>query len=106
MEFLNVQNRSLKPELMDQSNIDWNLHREALEGLERVNSFSLISGPIWEAITQVVDPKKKLKILDIATGAGDLPLMFAHKARQLDFNFEIHACDKSSQAIKEAGFQS
>ena len=94
--------RSLKPELMDCPDINWNEHREALQDLERINSFSLASEPIWQAILKYTDRKNKYKILDIATGAGDLPVMLAGKAKQQGFHFEIHGCDKSMQAIQYA----
>lgn len=97
---LNLKARALEPELMDDPEIDWDQHREALEGLARLNSLSSAHGPIWEAIAEIVDRRKKLKILDIASGAGDLPLMLAQKAKQLGYDFEIHACDKSPQAIR------
>lgn len=95
-----LRKRSLEPELMDRSDISWDEHQEALEGLERINLFSSAYKPIWEAIAENSDRKKRLKILDIATGAGDLPIMLAERAEQLGLPFEIHGCDKSAQAIR------
>ncbi len=100
MKLLDVRHRSLEPELMDHPGINWDKHRRALEGLERINSFSSASGPIWQTILENADRKNKFKILDIATGAGDLPLMLAGKAEQQGFHFEIDGCDKSTQAIQ------
>ncbi len=100
MKWPDVHVRSLEPELMDHPGIEWDKHREALEGLERINFFSLAHEPIWEAVQEAAGSKKKLRILDIATGAGDLPMMLAGKARQSGCDFEIHGCDKSPQAVQ------
>ncbi len=95
-----LSQRSLEPELMDHPGINWDVHREALAGLKRINAFSQAHRPIWEAILELAQSKRKLKILDIATGAGDLPFMLAGKAKQGSYDFEIHACDKSTQVIQ------
>lgn len=102
MSRFNLGRRSLEPELMDCPDLNWNEHREALEGLERINSFSLAVEPIWRALTENSLGSSRLKILDIATGAGDLPLVLAKKAKQNGFDFKINACDKSPQAVKYA----
>ena len=73
MAFLAKRDR--QPELMDQPGLDAGIHRHALVGLRKANTLSRTARVIWRAIQAAdVVPKdgRPLRVLDIATGGGDV----------------------------------
>lgn len=96
--------RCRQPEVMDQpelANLD---HRRALAGLARINWFSGSAALLWPAIANEAraNGEKPLRVLDIATGAGDVPLRLWRRAMQANLNVEFSACDISSTALDYA----
>jgi len=45
-----LNKRDLRPEIMDDLNLDASCHEKALRGLERINTFSLATHSFWEPI--------------------------------------------------------
>jgi 2-polyprenyl-3-methyl-5-hydroxy-6-metoxy-1,4-benzoquinol methylase len=96
--------RTRLQELMDNPNLEAHSHAEALRGLEQLNILSGSAGSIWTQLKSCTnfEPSKPIKVLDIATGGGDIPIKlwkYAHKARR---NFEITGADISPTAISLA----
>ena len=98
--FLRVQ----EPEAMDDPSLERKWHAQALTGLARINYFSRSGQTLWSAIrTLSKKPGKNFfRVLDIATGAGDVPIFLWKKARSEGLRLEIDACDKSPQALAHA----
>ncbi len=96
--------RVLEPELMDDPNLEKNLHRQALQGLRRINRISGSAGILWPSIRHLAhqSPGGSLRILDIATGSGDVPIALWWKAQQDGLSIEMNGCDKSPEAIDYA----
>lgn len=101
---LNLSRRSLRPEWMDDPLLDNVRHLEALKGLERLNRWSLSAETFWPEINALARElnRPRLRILDIATGAGDIPLRLWQKSRNEGLRLTIEACDKSPSAIEYA----
>ena len=80
-----LSRRDLQPELIDQPDLDAHRHVQALEGLVRINFFSGSSAILWPPIRALLaaEPQRNWRLLDIATGAGDLPIALWNKARFL-----------------------
>jgi len=98
-----LKKRFLRPEIMDDPDMDVRRHEQALKGLQRINFFSCVADRMFAALASWNRGKKTpLKILDIASGGGDVTLAIAHKARQRDLPLEIHGCDKSQTAVRYA----
>ncbi len=99
-----VTQRHRQPEIMDQPDIDPGRFAEALQGLERINWWSGSAGILWPPIRDLARKigSRSLSILDIATGAGDLPIRLRHKARRAGLDVEIEGCDRSPHAIAHA----
>jgi hypothetical protein len=100
----NLGKRDLQAEIMDDPEIGEELHEEALAGLGRLNRLSGIAGAIVRQLKSVfrtpgVGP---LKVLDIATGGGDIPVAVAKSAARHGLAIEIDACDKSETALRFA----
>lgn len=93
--------RNRLPEWMDQPDLDPVLHRQALQGLARLNFFSNGAGVLWKPIIQVASKQggASLSVLDIATGSGDIPIALAQKAKKHKWNIRFHVTDKSPLAL-------
>lgn len=86
---------------MDQPGLDRELHARALHGLARINRISGSENNLWRPIQELAAASagRPLRILDIATGGGDVPIRLWQKARQAGFDLEIHAGDVSETAL-------
>ncbi len=91
---------------MDQPTLEESRHVQALRGLERINYLSGSAGAFWPSIrsaaTESPSSSGPLRILDVATGGGDVPLRVWHKARRTGLNVEIEGCDRSPVAVAHA----
>ncbi len=95
--------RDRQPEWMDQPDLARDLHRHALVGLSRLNRFSGVASAMYRHMRKMASGRsgRQLKILDIASGSGDLPIAWAKRAAQDGLTFHITAVDISSTAIEE-----
>ncbi|MFL5240994.1 MAG: methyltransferase domain-containing protein [Gemmataceae bacterium] len=96
--------RQLRSEIMDQPGLAPHLHAQALRGLQRVNWWSGSSGLYWPWIrraAKTVAPRP-LRVLDLATGGGDVPIRLWCNAQAAGLNLEIEGCDRSETAIAHA----
>ena len=93
--------RCQESELMDDPALDAPRHHEALRGLARINRWSrsaqIVWPPIWDLAKRT--PGRTLRVLDVATGAGDVPVALWRIARRHRIPLELHACDRSPQAV-------
>src|SRR4051794_20842130 len=90
---------------MDQPGLDRESHRRALDGLRTANALSRTSEVIWRGISQagiVRDNGRPLRILDIATGGGDVLIGLAKLAARQRIAVETHGCDVSATAVEYA----
>lgn len=107
VSFLCVKARHREPEWMDQPELDVALHEEALLGLCRVNRLSATAWQLWRAVRRLaVDaPAGVVRVLDLASGGGDVALGLARRARRAKLSVEIDGCDLSPVAVKHAADQ-
>jgi 2-polyprenyl-3-methyl-5-hydroxy-6-metoxy-1,4-benzoquinol methylase len=101
---VDVRRRRRQPEIMDQPGLDPGQHAGALRCLQRVNWLSRPAAIFWPHLRDLAreNPAKPLEILDVATGAGDIPIKLWLKARRAALNCRIDACDVSSVALEHA----
>jgi 2-polyprenyl-3-methyl-5-hydroxy-6-metoxy-1,4-benzoquinol methylase len=99
-----VATRCRQRELMDEPGIDPGEHLQALRGLARVNGFSRSSSILWSPIARLARNRKGalVRVLDLATGGGDIPIALARRATRARLNLEIDGCDLSMQAVRYA----
>lgn len=100
-----VDVRRREPEIMDRPDIDPRLHGQAMRGLERINRISASSAILWQPIRALatrIHQGRPLCVLDLATGAGDIPISLWHRARRTGVNLQIDACDRSEHALAHA----
>lgn len=101
---MNFQVRKREPELMDQPGLSEREHGSALKGLRRVNWWSRSTAILWPSIqklSRAVD-QRPLRILDIASGGGDVALGIAQRAQRAGLAVEVDGCDISPYAVKHA----
>jgi 2-polyprenyl-3-methyl-5-hydroxy-6-metoxy-1,4-benzoquinol methylase len=101
---LDLTQRRLEPELMDQPGLDANLHRQALRGLRRINWWSRSPGIVWPAIrrTALALGQQSCRVLDIACGGGDVAIAIAHRGRAANLPLQVHGVDMSATALEHA----
>ena len=88
---------------MDQPGLDANAHCQALRGLERINWFSRSAAILWpELCRTAVAAGRAIRLLDIASGGGDVALALAKRCRTRDVLVEITGIDVSPTAVAHA----
>ncbi len=94
--------RDRRPEVMDDPGLDPAAHRAALRGLARINRFSCSDAILWPAIRELARTHGKLRVLDVATGAGDVPIGLWQRAERAGLNVAFAGCDLSPTALDHA----
>ncbi len=101
---MSLKVRVREPEIMDREDLDPALHREALRGLERLNvvagSARLFLPAIEAAARSLAGTGRRLRVLDVACGAGDSLVRLARFARARGLDHEFHGCDVSPVAVR------
>lgn len=97
-----LEKRNLLPELMDQPGLVESDHHAALAGLSRVNVITRSSNMLWPSIASLADGNHPLRILDVASGGGDVTCAIANRALRANVNVEVSGCDISPVAVEYA----
>ncbi len=89
---------------MDAPDIDPEAHLGALRGLARLNWWSAASAGIRSEVAKLQNgrPSQVLRLLDVASGAGDVPLALWRWAAREGQRLEIAGCDRSATAVEHA----
>jgi 2-polyprenyl-3-methyl-5-hydroxy-6-metoxy-1,4-benzoquinol methylase len=103
MPLLPALPRLLQPEVMDQPGLDPARHRQALAGLRRINFFSGSAGILWPPLAGLArSASRPVRVLDLATGGGDVAIRLWHRARRTGLSLEVEGCDVSPVAVEHA----
>ena len=105
MPFLaRVRERHRQAEIMDQPGLDEGRHVQALRGLERINFWSRSAALVWGPVADLARETagRPVRVLDLATGAGDVPIRLWHRARRAALPVEVAGCDVSPAAVAHA----
>ena len=90
-------------ELMDDPALDPAEHRRALRGLARLNWVSDSPGLLWPAVRDLARGGGPVRVLDVATGSGDVPRALAARAARAGLtNVTFAGCDISPTAVESA----
>ncbi|MGE3821188.1 MAG: methyltransferase domain-containing protein [Isosphaeraceae bacterium] len=93
---------------MDQPGLDVADHRQALDALRRINQFSAGARALWPWVRGFCQDRRNqgdptpVRLLDVATGGGDLPVQLWKKAQRQGLPLEVAGCDKSALAVEYA----
>jgi SAM-dependent methyltransferase len=104
MFFTSLARRRCEPELMDQPGLDPRAHVQALLGLARINRLSASDRILWRRIATLSreSPGRVLRVLDVATGGGDVPIRLWRRAQRARLRIEFCGADASKTAIEHA----
>lgn len=95
--------RQMTPERMDDPALDAREHERALAGLARINRWTGSAGILWPTIREEARSLgRPLRILDVATGSGDIPVSLALWAQRGEIELDVSGCDVSKSAIAAA----
>lgn len=98
--------RDRQPEVMDEPGLDGRLHVEALGSLRRINRLSRTAAALWspirDAARTVSSAGEPLRILDIASGGGDVAIDLARRARTAGVDVQVEGVDISPRAVDYA----
>lgn len=94
--------RTRTPELMDDPQLPEDDHREALAGLARLNRISGVAGPLYSRLAQYAKQigDRPLKVLDVASGSGDVPIRWALRGKRSGVPLQITTTDVSECAVE------
>jgi 2-polyprenyl-3-methyl-5-hydroxy-6-metoxy-1,4-benzoquinol methylase len=97
----NLAQRDKQPEIMDQPGLDTTHHQQALQGLSRINWISRSDAILWKPIRKLAEEKRgqTLRVLDLATGAGDVPIRLARRACKAGLPITFSGVDINPTAI-------
>ena len=93
---------------MDQPGLDHGQHHWALDAIARVNWISGSGRILWPAIRALCDERRRagdvgpVRLLDVATGAGDVPVSLCRRAKRSGIPLEVAGCDISPTAVEHA----
>src|SRR5450432_2921228 len=96
--------RQWSREIMDGPDVGETEHISALRGLARINQASGAMIRMAEPIIAMARRKKlkRLSMLDIACGGGDVPIGVARYARDAGIEIELTLLDRSGTALRFA----
>jgi SAM-dependent methyltransferase len=98
-----LRQRLCSPEIMDQPDLDPRRHVAALRGLARINFWSHSAGILWPPLQALARRLgRPVRVLDVATGAGDVPLRLERRARRAGIDLHLAGCDISPVALEYA----
>ena len=99
-----MKTRVLVPELMDDPALDRTAHFRALAGLQRINRWTRNASLAWRQVKRLAKRHglERIRILDVATGAADIPIELFARAEAAGLTLDIEACDVSQQALELA----
>lgn len=98
-----LRERDRRPEMMDDPALDRNAHERALIGLARLNRVSRPDRAIWRAVAPVARSlDRPLRLLDVATGGGDVLAALVRRARRAGVTINATGCDISETALERA----
>jgi 2-polyprenyl-3-methyl-5-hydroxy-6-metoxy-1,4-benzoquinol methylase len=102
--FPNLARRNRQPEVMEEPSLERARHFLALRGLGRINTWSGSAGILWPPIRSLFEEldTRRLRLLDIASGGGDIAVKLWRRAQSAGFNLEIQGYDVSGAAISYA----
>ena len=104
---MSLTQRDRQPELMDDPTLDAQQHRQALAGLARINRWTRSGRIFWPSLKRLTQQTKRpLRVLDLATGSGDIPLSLTGIAQKQGVELVVDGCDVSDIALSVARQQS
>ncbi len=99
-----MHSRRLVPEIMDGPDLPESQHRRALTGLGKINRLSRTAQALLAPVLELAQTlgRRRLQLLDVASGAADVPLELALLTRRHGVDLDLTVLDKSAMALAVA----
>jgi len=99
--FPSLKVRVRQDELMDTPGLDAAAHLHALRGIERIHQITGGARYFWPHLEELArqSDEAPLRVLDIATASGDIPVALWRRAKRAKVSLDISGCDISPRAI-------
>jgi 2-polyprenyl-3-methyl-5-hydroxy-6-metoxy-1,4-benzoquinol methylase len=99
-----IRQRRRRPEIMDQPDLRPERHVHALRDLARINVLSHSAGILWPELAGLARSlaPRAVRVLDVATGGGDVPIRLWRRARRAKLDMHLEGCDISPVALEHA----
>jgi SAM-dependent methyltransferase len=99
-----LSRRDRRPEVMDQPDLDPDRHRQALNALRRINVLSACAATLYGPLRQLQADlgAAKLRVLDVASGGGDVAVRLWRRAAEAGLDWRVAGCDVSPVAVGHA----
>jgi SAM-dependent methyltransferase len=99
-----LTHRRRRAEIMDDPGLEAARHLRALRGLERINGICGSARILWPSLQRLARelPSSRLRILDLACGAGDVPIRLWWKFHKAGLSVDIEGWDISPRAVSHA----
>jgi SAM-dependent methyltransferase len=101
---MSFRERHRCPEVMDQPDLDPARHVGALRALARINAIGGIARALWPPLARLAREiaPRPLRVLDMATGGGDISLRLWRRFRRNGLELVLECCDLSPVAVEHA----
>jgi 2-polyprenyl-3-methyl-5-hydroxy-6-metoxy-1,4-benzoquinol methylase len=95
--------RDRQPEWMDDPSLSRADHLAALAGLARLNRLSGVGRLMYRHIRRqaMARANRRLTLLDVASGAGDIPISWVLRARREGWTLQVTMTDTRALALEE-----
>jgi 2-polyprenyl-3-methyl-5-hydroxy-6-metoxy-1,4-benzoquinol methylase len=99
--FPRLARRHRRDEIMDRPDLEEGRHFHALRDLGRINSWSGSARILWAPIHHLAKETglRSLTVLDVASGAGDVPIRLIRKASRAGVSLQMEGGDISPRAV-------
>ena len=100
----NLRKRNRQPEVMDDPTLDAQRFVGSLVGLRRINAITGSARILWSALQRQISQLDRgpIRVLDVASGAGDTVISLWKRAQSDNRPIEIHGCDINPHAVNFA----
>lgn len=97
----NLRKRNRQPEVMDDPALDAQRFVGSLVGLRRINAITGSARILWSALQRQISQLDRgpIRVLDVASGAGDTAISLWKRAQSDNRAIEIHGCDINPHAV-------
>ena len=99
--FRSLRSRRLRPEIMDQPDLDPELHRQALRALGRLNLVTRTASALWPRVRRLAR-EKPIRVRDLGCGGGGVAIALRRRAVEAGLEVEVEGCDISPVALEHA----
>jgi SAM-dependent methyltransferase len=105
--YAGLAERHRRSEIMDGPGLDPAEHARALRGLGRINWISRSASILWPPIARLAasEPGRPIRVLDLASGGGDVPIALARLASSSRLKIDVEGSDASPEAVRFATTQ-